>query len=76
MLGAMRRMCVKVLLTIMDEQCAVLLPMDERLRFATNKNISFCLDSQTNVSTTVSKVTGTQHEDVRGDTSLPTSINF
>lgn len=38
-------MSVKVLLTIMDGQCAVLLTIDERLRFATNKNISFCLAS-------------------------------
>lgn len=38
-------MSVKVLLTIMDGQCAVLLTMDERLRFATNKNISFRLAS-------------------------------
>lgn len=59
-------MSVKVLLTIMDGQCAVLLTIDERLRFATNKNISFCLASLTNVSSTISKVTGTQHEDVRG----------
>lgn len=76
MLGALPRCLLKLLLTIMDGQCTVLLLMDERLRFVTNKNISFCLASLTIVSTTVSKVTGTQHEDVRGDTSLPTSINF
>lgn len=52
-------MSVKVLLTIMDGQCAVLLTIDERLRFATNKNISFCLAS-------LMLVAPFQHEDVRG----------
>lgn len=62
MLGALTRLSVNTLLTVMNGQWVVLLAMDEQLRFATNKNKSFCVVSPTNGSATIFKVTGTQHQ--------------